>query len=117
MRIRDCSRRGNVLLLLDPYLDSPHSAAKVVPADLALLRVEIDEGRDPTSSAVFGSYRDRTTAQLLCKLVLDEDSGTRIIDPVRPNPNRPGGAGKLCDNGKIEISVEVEIIRMESGPR
>ena len=82
---------------------APHGAAEVSPADLALLRVEVDVGCDPASSAdfgsciaysdggavvataVFGSYRDRTTAQLVCKLVLDEDPGTRIIDPVRPN--------------------------------
>jgi hypothetical protein len=46
----------------------------------------------------------------VCKLVLDEDTGTRIIDPVRPN--FPAGAGKLRFDGKIEISVEIEIFSL-----
>lgn len=94
---------------------APHRAAEVAPADLVLLRVEVDERCDAASSAVLGSYRRRTTSQHLSKLVLHEDPGTQIIDPVRPTV--PGGAGKLRDDGKIEISVEVDISRMESGAK
>jgi hypothetical protein len=104
---------------------APISAVEVSPADLALLRVEVDEGCNQTSSApdfgrgvrdaVFGSYRDRTTAQLVCKLVLDEEPSTRIIDPIRPHV--PVVAGKLGHDGEIEISVEVDIVRMESGAK
>ena len=61
---------------------APHRAVKIPPSDLALLRVEVDEGCAP-ATAIFGRYLDRTTAQLPCKLVLDEDPRNADHRPSR----------------------------------
>src|SRR5271169_376899 len=57
--------------------------AKVVCPDLALLWIEVDV----ICAITLAMRRGETVfAQLPCQRVLDEEPGSRIVDPVRPTP-------------------------------